>query len=117
MRLPKMTTRRWMALVAAVAVIIVAAQMSERRGVYLSRAERYARGEQMCRAAMHAYRTRTSSFNIDPSFDQDALAEKYEQMATWYSGMKQKYEHAASRPQHPQASPAVCNLVTFGHDR
>ncbi len=102
MRLPRMTTRRWLILVAVVGPHL-GELLRERRAFYLSKADHYAIREQIARAKKQAFRTRSSNFSGDRIFDQrifdqdEEYAERYSRLVDHYSAMRREYEDAASQ--------------------
>jgi hypothetical protein len=129
MRLPRMTTRRWMAAVAIVAVAIGGEMMRRRSVSYRGQANRYALAEAKVRTwgknsdqrtAEHkkhlrkvqsfaesgggAFRASWKSF-IDSATRSVTLAseeaERFHRLAAHYAALRMKYERAARYPWLP----------------
>jgi hypothetical protein len=98
MRLPRMTTRRWMAAVAVVAFAIAAGQMWRRSIEYAGRARRYAMTERYLRE------TEAIVSKIKPSdrpFGAHTPRVGLPVMIAHFADLRRKYEHAARYPWVP----------------
>src|SRR5690242_12471812 len=96
MRLPRMTTRRWMILVAIVAVVIAAEQMRERRAAYLRLWYMHVALElkmnDQIREAVN-----TGSYYFGP-IESKAMIDRFTAFAAYHSSLRRKYEYAAAYP-------------------
>jgi hypothetical protein len=86
MRLPRMTIRRWTPAVAAVALLLGAGRLAERRAYLLERAEvRASRADDMINGALRLK-------------DEYCVEGFPERLAAHYASLARKYERAAWRP-------------------
>ncbi len=86
MRLPRMTARRWIVLIAAVALLLCAHRLLERRAHFLMRAEV---------EASRADDLANGRCCLREEFCVPGYAER---LLAHYQALARKYEHAASRP-------------------
>jgi hypothetical protein len=106
MRLPRMTTRRWMALVAVVGVILTGIHLRRLRSEYLVLSAYCAAKEEISRA--HAGWNHASIHRLAISAnsgEQLRVARKSwateERRVEYFAGLKAKYARAAERPWLP----------------
>ena len=99
MRLPRMTTRRWMAAVAAVAFAIAAGQMWRRSIQYVGRAARYAKMERYVRECA-AIESKINPTDRPPRC-RPANRGGLPVMIAHFADLRRKYEHAARYPWLP----------------
>ena len=89
MRLPRMTTRRWMVAVAILAVTISVERTRRRWTFYREQAASHAASEAVCQGYADAFR--------GVSGEEDRV-EQGDTLATYHALLRRKYEHAAAHP-------------------
>jgi hypothetical protein len=89
MRLPRMTTRRWMVVVAAAGFVLGARRLADRRAYFLTRAE-----VEADRAADYA----NDRACLREEYDGPGM---YDRFRDHYLGLARKYRIAARRPWLP----------------
>jgi hypothetical protein len=102
MRLPRMTIRRWIVAVAAVAVLVRSAQVAVRWHQYRKRAEYHAvqyANLQVILAPVLEFQRAAGRFP-GCGLLQDVWERECEK-AEWHSRLKSKYERAAAHPWVP----------------
>ena len=95
MRLPRMTTRRWMVVVAVLALLAGVAIELQRR-----------------RARFHAIAARNRAKEINPQFpylsitykEWESLTKRWPRLRPYYAAMRKKYEFAERYPWLPVGS-------------
>ncbi len=103
MRLPRMTTRRWMMAVATISLVLAAGLCLERRAVFLDLADRNARAAQFWDVHRQRYLgDGTPMFNGD-FFDSDGTVKpsyggEFERSSKRYAALGRKYSYAAAHP-------------------
>jgi hypothetical protein len=103
MRLPWMTTRRWMMAVAIIALILAVALCAKRRATYLHLADHNARKAQFW--AVHRQRylgDTTPMFNLE-FFDSDGTikepySREFARISEHHATLARKYSFAAAHP-------------------
>jgi hypothetical protein len=101
MRLPRMTTRRWMIYVVVVALSVAGEQMRRRAVQYRRQAERHAKIELACRqAAARLPLMKPSDFRFYcGTMVRDLL--RTPRLAAYHADLRCKYEYAARYPWLP----------------
>ncbi|SRR5579883_2155774 len=101
MRLPRMTTRLWMIVVAVVALSIAAEQMRRKSARYRERAERHAKIEEACRKS-------AALLPLMKPSDYEIMCGRMVQatrlspwLAAYHAELRRKYEYAARYPWLP----------------
>ena len=109
MRLPRMTTRRWMAAVAIIAAVLVVGLCWKRRAFYLALADDHA-----LRARMWDVRKRpleeppffrVEFYGTDGTM-KEPYASQFAALSGYYAGLERKYRTAAARPWMPVEADA-----------
>jgi hypothetical protein len=108
MRLPRMTTRRWIIVVAIVALVVGGMVLARRQGVYRVRAAFYAQQEQVATRRLRHWTQEVVRFSGRPQSDeQRRLAELMEDYSrdrvAYHARLKVKYRRAAHYPWLPIA--------------
>jgi len=107
MRLPRMTTRRWMVAIALTALGLWGWEAERRRQAYRARATLLGRTELRCKIevcfAADATESSGCCFTIPEDFDPMTAklpvdAEGYRRRFTYYRCLRQKYEAASRHP-------------------
>jgi hypothetical protein len=98
MRLPRMTTRRWMVAVAVVALVLGAVQLKRRRDDLLSGAQSHAQVEQKWRQWEALERRALQAGEVDAN---PSLAAWVARRISYHRTMARKYRHAARFPWLP----------------
>jgi hypothetical protein len=99
MRLPRMTTRRWMVAVAIVAVGIGTWMLIERSRSYAALGSLHAESEKECRRIVEAF----EGSRFDPVIWGEALAlvRRSRKLLPYHAALRRKYERASRRPWLP----------------
>ena len=101
MRLPRMTTRRWMLAVALVALSVSGEQMRRRAAQYRWQAERHANIESACRRTADLL-PRMKPADWEGFCGQMARGIRNSpRLAAYHAVLRRKYEHAARYPWLP----------------
>jgi hypothetical protein len=101
MRLPRMTTRRWMIAVAVVALSVAGEQMRRRAVQYRRQAEHHARIELVCRqTAARLPLMKPSDYEGYCGYMVRNIRNS-PRIAAFHADLRRKYEHAARYPWHP----------------
>jgi hypothetical protein len=103
MRLPRMTTRRWMALVAVAGVTLTGLRFWQLRIDYQHRSEAYAANEEACRSNAEWSKMSASRLARSVGLEErvraaGATREAEKTLAEYYADLKVKYARAADRP-------------------
>ena len=103
MRVPKMTTRRWMMAVAVVSLILAGGLCLGRRAVFLGLADRNARAAWLWDVHRQRYLEDGTPIFNGAFFDSDGFVKqsyrgKFERTGKRYAALGRKYEHAAAHP-------------------
>ena len=103
MRLPRMTTRRWMMAVAGVCLILTGGVCLGRRAVFLGLADRHARAARFWDVRRQRYLEDGTPIFNGAFFDSDGTVKKpygreFERTSERYAALGRKYEYAAAHP-------------------
>jgi hypothetical protein len=104
MRLPRMTTRRWMVVVVIVAVVLGAGMLIQRSRSYASLASVHAESEKECWRIVQAF----EGSRFDPVIWREALVHvrRSRRLFPYHAALRRKYELASRRPWLPvEADP------------
>jgi hypothetical protein len=101
MRLPRMTTRRWMVAVAVAAIGLGAWVLVVRSREYAVQAGNHGHHEAMCWLTIHAYEADPRSVTVSGPKPVEAIIDQSRRRAGYYAALKRKYEQAAHRPWLP----------------
>ena len=99
MRLPRMTTRRWMVVVAVVGTSVGAAMLAIRSRTYAALAALHTKSELECRRVVEAFKGR--GFDGEIWSDAIAYARRCRRLVPYHAALRHKYEHAARTPWLP----------------
>jgi hypothetical protein len=99
MRLPRMTTRRWMIVVAITAVGFGTGLLIERSRSYAALCALHTDGEKECRRIVEAF----EGNHLDPAIWRDAItfARRCRRLLPYHAALKRKYQRAARCPWLP----------------
>ncbi len=99
MRFPRMTTRRWMTVIALAAVLIAAEErLRSLRASYILLRDEHKQEEEMLRLAWRPSGL-SKSLDIPGGDDLEATLNRYvKSLMEHHSALRKKYEYAASHP-------------------
>ncbi len=103
MRLPRMTTRRWMMAVAAICLILTVGVCLGRRAVFLGLADRNARAARFWDVHRQRYLDDGTPVFNGAFFDsagtvKEPYGSEFQRTSKQYAALGRQYEYAASRP-------------------